>query len=343
MLNNQIAMFDVLDAPDPRDRYGSPDLSSYTTFVIYCSAGKDSIACVLYLLEMGVPASAIELHHHRVDGAEGSDLFDWAVTDAYTKAFAKAFGLKLFFSWKEGGLESEMLREDALTKPAWLETPEGLIKSGGMSGKKSTRRKFPAVTASLKTRFCSAYAKIDIGCKVITAQTRFCNSRTLVVTGERAQESASRARYLSFEPHRTDRRAGRLARHVDHWRPVHAWDEAQVWEIMERHNVRPHPAYELGFGRCSCQFCIFGSPNQWATVRQIDPVRFQRIADYEVEFAHTIRNGMNVHQLADKGVPYPAATPERAKVALSRDYNLPIIMENWEQPAGAYGESAGPT
>jgi hypothetical protein len=40
MLNNQIAMFDVLDAPDPRDRYGSHDLSSYTTFVIHFSSGR---------------------------------------------------------------------------------------------------------------------------------------------------------------------------------------------------------------------------------------------------------------------------------------------------------------
>jgi len=164
-----------------------------------------------------------------------------------------------------------------------------------------------------------------------------------VCTGERAQESSSRAKYLSFEPHRTDRRAGRLGRHVDHWRPVHAWDEKQVWEIMERHSVRPHPAYELGFGRCSCQFCIFGSASQWATMRQIDPVRFQRIADYETEFAYTIRNGINVNELADKGTPYPAATPERAAVALSREYNLPIIMDTWEMPAGAFGESDGPT
>jgi len=73
---NQINLFNLDDAPDPRDRYGSPDLLSYDNYLVFFSAGKDSVACVLHLLEMGVPASRIELAHHRVDGAEGSDLFD---------------------------------------------------------------------------------------------------------------------------------------------------------------------------------------------------------------------------------------------------------------------------
>lgn len=341
-MSQQIALFDITEAPDPRDAYGTPDLDSYDTVIVFFSSGKDSVATVLHLLEEGVSPDRIELHHHRVDGAEGSDLFDWPVTDAYAKAFAEAFGMKLFFSWKEGGLEGELLRENALTKPAWFESPEGLIKSGGTRGKLGTRLKFPALAADLGTRWCSAYGKVDIGCKVITGQTRFCNSRTLVVTGERAAESRNRARYLPFEPHRTDRRSGRLQRHVDHWRPVHAWDEEAVWAILERHRVRPHPAYELGFGRCSCQFCIFGSKDQWATVRQISPDRFQAIADYERQFSHTIRKDVSVEQLADMGTPYPAATPERAAIALSREYPLPIITDNWTLPAGAYGENAGP-
>lgn len=342
-MSGQIVLFDITDAPAPVSTFGQPDLDSYDTFVVFFSGGKDSVASVLHLLDLGVPREKIELHHHRVDGFEGSDLFDWPVTDAYVKAFAEAFELKLYFSWKEGGLESEMLRNGELTKPAWFETPEGeLVKSGGTTGKLGTRLKFPAVTASLMTRWCSAYGKIDIGCKVITGQTRFCGKRTLVITGERAQESANRAKYKDFEPHRTDRRNGRLNRLVDQWRPVHSWDETRVWEIMERYSVKAHPAYYLGFGRCSCQFCIFGSKDQWATVRAISPKRFQRIANYERMFNHTIQNGRSVVDMADMGTVYEAVTPERAAVTMSRDYNDSIIMNNWTLPAGAYGENAGP-
>ncbi|MGX1201075.1 phosphoadenosine phosphosulfate reductase domain-containing protein [Marinobacter sp. MBR-105] len=340
-MSQQIALFDITEPATVA--FGTPDLDTYDFVVVFFSGGKDSVAAVLDLLDRGVPRDKIELHHHRVDGAEGSDLFDWPVTDAYVAAFAKAFGLKLYFSWKEGGLEGEMLRNNELTKPAWFTTPDGeLVKSGGESGKLGTRLKFPAVTASLQSRWCSAYGKIDIGSKVITGQTRFCGKRTLVITGERAQESAARAKYETFMPHRADRRNGRLARHVDHWRSVHSWDETRVWEIIEKYKVRAHPAYFLGFGRCSCQFCIFGSKDQWATVRHISPKRFARIANYERMFNHTIQNGKSVIEMADQGTVYAAATPERAEIALSTEYSLPIIMDTWEQPAGAYGENAGP-
>lgn len=336
----QIALFDVL--ADQFNAAEGPDLESYDCFVVFFSGGKDCVAAVLDLLDRGVPTHKIELHHHRVDGMEGSDLFDWPVTDAYVKAFAKAFNLKLYFSWKEAGLEGELLRNHALTKPTCFETPDGLVRTGGTSGKPGTRLKFPALAADLRTRWCSAYGKIDIGSKVITGQTRFCNSRTLVITGERAQESANRAKYSVFEPHRTDRRNGRLNRHVDQWRNVHGWDEAEIWDILERYQVRPHPAYEAGFARCSCQFCIFSSKDQWATVRKISPTRFQRLVEYERAFGHTIRKGVTIEELADMGTPYPAATEERARIALSRDYTLPIITPNWQLPAGAYGENAGP-
>ncbi len=45
-----------------------PDLQSYDHILIGFSAGKDSVACLLTLLEAGVSPSRIELHHHEVDG-----------------------------------------------------------------------------------------------------------------------------------------------------------------------------------------------------------------------------------------------------------------------------------
>ncbi len=179
----------------------------------------------------------------------------------------------------------------------------------------------------------------------ITNQTRFAGSRTLVITGERAEESSARAKYKALEPHRTDRRHGRLKRHVDHFRPVLSWSEEEVWQIIARHGVVPHPAYFVGFGRCSCSICIFGSPNQWATIRKIDPQRFARVAAYEEEFGLTIHRTRTVVEQADRGIPYEAATERNARIALSHIYDQPILVDpgDWEFPAGAFGESAGPT
>jgi 3'-phosphoadenosine 5'-phosphosulfate sulfotransferase (PAPS reductase)/FAD synthetase len=292
------------------------------------------------------PKNKIELHHHDVDGREGSELMDWGCTRAYCRAFAKAFDLKLFFSWKKGGFEREMLRTNELTAPILWEREDGsIMETGGEKGKPSTRRKFPQVTADLSRRYCSPYLKIDVGSRILTTEERFRQGKTLVVTGERAQESASRARYQTFEPDRADNRDGaRVKRWIDHWRPVHGWLEEEIWAIMRRHRVNPHPAYHLGWGRTSCLACIFGSANQWASIRKIAPAKFERIAQYEEEFGITIHRTLSVRQLADKGTPYEMDAA-MIELAMGDEYpvELMIVPEGqWQYPAGAFGESNGP-
>ncbi|EIM28590.1 hypothetical protein MicloDRAFT_00027280 [Microvirga lotononidis] len=146
-------------APVPVAEHSSdvqPDLSSYDAIVVATSGGKDSLGCLLECIEKGAPMERIELWHHDVDDREGSTLFDWPVTRSYVSALAEAFGLPLYFSWKQGGLEREMLRNNARTAPISFQTPEGEIRSvGGVSGKLGTRLQFPQVTADLTTRFCS--------------------------------------------------------------------------------------------------------------------------------------------------------------------------------------------
>ena len=344
---NQIALFDITDAPDPRDEYfHSLDMHNYDHYLVMFSGGVDSVNCVLHLLELGIPRSKIELFHHLVDGhPDDGRVFDWPVTDAYVRAFAAAFGLPIFMSWKHGGIAGEMFRKNARTAPASFEIPGGaVLTAGGKRGAETTRMMFPAATASMSTRFCSSYAKIDIGAKAITGQTRFTNSRTLVITGERASESANRNHLPRAERHRTDRREGRLARHVDHVRPIITETDEQVWDRMERWGVRAHPAYYAGFGRCSCAYCIFSSKNQLATLRVIDSSGFQQIARIEETLQHTMKNGANLHQVADKGTPYEAATGEAAAILMSHEYHQAIIIDStqWKLPAGAFGENAGP-
>ena len=323
-----------------------PDLASYDQIIVAFSGGKDSICCVLSLLEQGADRSKIELHHHLVDGREGSDLFDWPVTESYCQKFAQAFGLRIFFSWLEGGLEREMCRENQPKAPTYFETPEGIHSIGGQ-GKLGTRRKFPAKTADLNRRWCSAYAKIDVLSAAISNQERFNHTRTLVITGERAEESPARAKYAQLEPHRSDRRTSpKLARHVDHWRPVHHWSTQQVWDTIERWSVVVHPAYYLGFGRLSCMRCIFSSPNQWATNYLIAPEQTQQMHRYERDFGHTLDNRLSIPQMAERGKPYPAIAqhPFELHQALSTEYTGAILVEPqaWRLPAGAHGEDSGP-
>ena len=316
----------------------------YDKIIIAFSGGKDSLACALHALEGGVPVEKIELWHHDVDGREGSTLMDWPVTRAYCKAIAQALNIPLYFSWKQGGFEREMLRDNALTAPTLFETPDGVKRVGGTRGNQNTRMKFPQISPNLSVRWCSAYLKIDICSTAIRNQDRFIGKKVLLVSGERAEESKSRANYKTFEPDRSDNRQGKTKpRHVDRHRPVHSWTEQEVWTIISRWNLDPHPAYHLGWGRVSCAACIFGSKHQWASLAQINPAQVQKIADYEVDFRFTINRTHSVPELIRQGTPYPGMKQEYVSLALSEDYKRNPVLDNWTLPAGAFGEACGPT
>lgn len=323
-----------------------PDLGSYDRVLVAFSGGKDSVACVLTLIEAGVPPSRIMLIHHEVDGREGSDLMDWPSTPAYCEAFAEAFGFEMINSWRRGGFEAEMNRQQSPTQGVSYERKGQVIRlEGSKSAPLGTRLAFPQVAADLSVRWCSAALKIDVADRVLCNDPEFAGSRTLFVTGERGEESPNRARYAQFEPHRADNRNGKKGRHIDHWRPVLRTDEAGVWDIIRRNGVMPHPAYYAGFGRLSCRNCIFASDDQWATLALYDPEGIAAVSAYEMKFGRTIHRKMSVRERAEKGTPYEAATPEAMARALSRTFEGPILIDaaDWQMPAGAFRGHSGPT
>ncbi|MFT8809295.1 phosphoadenosine phosphosulfate reductase family protein [Gluconobacter sp.] len=321
----------------------SPDLASYDRIIIAVSGGKDGTACLLALLEAGAAVDRIELWHHEVDGA-GRSFMDWPSTGPYVAALARDFSLPLYRSWREGGFEREMLRHDMPTAPVVFETPEGRVVAGGL-GQNGTRLRFPQVSASLSVRWCSASLKVDVADRALRGQERFLNRRTLMVTGERAEESPARARYAAFERHRTDTRNGtRRRRHVDHFRPVHAWSEAEVWAILERWRVMPAFPYQVGFSRLSCAFCIFGNADQFATLKWMDANRFARLVRYEKDFGCTIKRDRGLEQLSSEGTVYQEARsrPDLVAACLSDRPLQTVLTEDWILPAGAFGTGGGP-
>lgn len=333
------------DAPVSAFNLQDLDLDSYEVAIVCNSGGKDSMASLLWLIETGFPLSKIELHHQLVDGITSS-LMDWPVSRSYVDKVGEAFGIPVYHSWRDGGMEREMCRNKERTAPVSWQTVNGLVRTaGGDRGGETVRRKFPQTSANLNVRWCSAYQKIDVFARVLTNDERFQGKRVLVITGERAEESISRANYLEFEPHRTDLRNGvKNQRHVDHLRPIHKWPESKVWEIMEKHSVNPHPAYWLHYSRASCRGCIFNGPNEWATLRTHMPEAFHPIAAYEDEFGVTIHRTLTVNEQADRGVPHPCSL-EMLLLAESTDYYANIILEegSWKLPPGAYKKGNGPS
>ena len=177
-----------------------------------------------------------------------------------------------------------MLKENAIVAPVSFDRQDGGIgTAGGVKGKVGTRRKFPQVSANLAVRWCSASLKIDTAALALNNEPAFKNGPILFLTGERREESAARSQYAEMETHRCSTRSRRvdaLANAIDR-------TERQVWAMMEKHNINPHPAYWLGWGRVSCLACIFGMADQWASVRAIAPDLFDRIA--------ALRAGLRLH------------------------------------------------
>ena len=58
------------------------DPRTYDRVLVAFSGGKDSLACVLHLLDRGGAPEKIELHHHDVDGG-GRTFMDWSITPGY--------------------------------------------------------------------------------------------------------------------------------------------------------------------------------------------------------------------------------------------------------------------
>lgn len=58
-------------------------LEEYNVIIVLLSGGKDSIASLLRLLEMGVPKDKIELWHHDIDGHNAVRRMGWPVSGLF--------------------------------------------------------------------------------------------------------------------------------------------------------------------------------------------------------------------------------------------------------------------
>ncbi len=321
------------------------DISLYDRYVIFLSGGKDSIASLLRLVELGVDLNRVELWHHDIDGREGSNLMDWSFMVDYNRKLAEHWGLPLLFSWLENGFEGEMNKENSFSHAHKVETPNGLItlERDHKRAKPGTRRRFPQMSRDLSTRWCSSALKIDVARRALNNQTRFEGQNTLVISGERRLESSGRAKYNQFEPHHSDRRNGRKRRHIDVWRPVLEWSEEQVWEIIAKHGIVAPVPYRLGWSRSSCMKCIFNDAVIWATLKEYFPGSLDRIAEYEREFGSTINiERIPVLDVANSARPLMIEDSEALEQAFRREFSLPITCDpkQWVLPPGAFSKRA---
>ncbi len=326
-------------------------LNEYDHVIVSISGGKDSVASTLWLLEEGVDPQKIEWWHQSIDGnfQDRVEFMDWPVTEAYVQSLGEVLGInKVVFQWRENGIYGELMRTNSLTNDVLYSDNGKIVRLPTKQGKLSTRRKWPAQGADLRTRWCSAYLKIDVFRRVLNNHPSYSGTldkpkKILVVTGERWSESAARSRYKMTELHACNTQS----RIVHAFRPVIHWSERDIWDMYEKWRITPHPAYLLGYPRTSCFSCIFLSPDLWAICRELAPERFNMLVEKEKELNHTINsNRIPLTQLADMGnlnrLPKDKRLSKWVDMAFSRSFSKDeLIMDKWKLPAGAFGQSVG--
>lgn len=208
------------------------------------------------------------------------------------------------------------------------------------------RHMFPAKGGTHQGRWCSGNLKAAVQDSVTSnlRKTR-ADVKVLVVSGERRGESSGRAKYNEMEIHRTNAEA-KAHRLVHQWRPVIDYSEKDVWEVLKRHNVNPHPCYRAGWNRCSCAMCIFSTPKLFAGIRELYPEDYALLKQDEEILGFTLDNKCDLDTFvgdAESCVYHGDLAAIHSLVTGEFAADDVYVKGNWMYPAGAFhGAEGGP-
>lgn len=207
------------------------------------------------------------------------------------------------------------------------------------------RMKFPAKGSCQQGRWYSGSLKAQVeGILYTEIDEMSKDTKILVVSGERRQESSGRAKYNEMELHRTNATA-KAHRLVHQWRSVIDWDETQIWDIIRRYRIAPHPCYAVGWNRCSCMMCIFSLPTHWAGIRELFPERFAEVEEDERLLGFTVDNKKSLAEYVGSAKSCVCYNDQNAIQQLTTGIFSAEDIEKstWTIPAGAFhGAKGGP-
>lgn len=200
------------------------------------SGGKDSVAMCLWLQEQGIEHDRIFLD----TGWEHPELYDHL---SYLETILGPIER----------LEPKIpeLPEDLLPEVLEIEALVGKSPSGFVRWIVS-KSMFP----SRMRRFCTQQLKVRPFLKWVDT----LDEDIVSCVGIRADESAARSKL-------PERELMPGAEHIEVWRPLLRWSEADVIAIHTRHNVRPCPLYLRGASRVGCWPCIQSNKGELAQLR----------------------------------------------------------------------------
>lgn len=257
----------------------------------------------------------------------------------------KEFGYRMKFPMKTGDLSRRWC--SAYLKIMVADTVMANIdRLGELERLGGKRHKFPAKGSTHQGRWCSGNLKAAVHDSVTSNLERTKSDvKVLVVSGERRGESKGRSRYNEMEIHRTN--AEKKARRIVHqWRPVIDYSEKDVWEVLKRHKVNPHPCYRAGWNRCSCAMCIFSTPKLFAGIRELYPEEFELLKQDERILGFTLDNKCDLDTFVGDALSCVYhGDKEAIRSLVTGEFTVDDIYveDTWKYPAGAFhGAEGGP-
>jgi 3'-phosphoadenosine 5'-phosphosulfate sulfotransferase (PAPS reductase)/FAD synthetase len=250
----------------------TPDLSAADLFASV-SGGRDSTAMILHLHEIGVPFRAI----HMDTGWEADQTYAY-LDDVLRPLVLRLTGEPLQVLTDDceipAGAASDVARIEAM-----LGRPSAMVRRTVRKG----------MFASRLRRFCTQNLKIFPARAHYRAHHELTGRIPINAQGVRAEESAARARYPSWEPYDGD---------CAIWRPLLRWSAEDVTNIHRRHGVAWNPLYDLGASRVGCWPCIFARKGELRMIATSDPHRIDVLRELEAVVARRA-----AERAADNGAP----------------------------------------
>jgi 3'-phosphoadenosine 5'-phosphosulfate sulfotransferase (PAPS reductase)/FAD synthetase len=264
-------------------------LADFDIILANTSAGKDSLAMLLHLVEVarqqGVPLNRIIAVHCDLGRVE------WADTRALAQRQAEALGLRFEVVQRDEDLLDQVVTRhhtlvrraadlanaaDLLDDNVKLEAIlDALVKAKSPAARRiKDQAKRHTITADLlrelsdkdrdnprwmdsQNRYCTSDQKTG---QVVKLMTRLVNEsgikhrrvRILNCLGIRAAESTKRSDLKQVSK---DAATNKTKREVTRYYPIFNWSVDQVWARIDQADAEYHPAYDLGMPRLSCVFC----------------------------------------------------------------------------------------
>ena len=257
----------------------------------------------------------------------------------------KKYGYRMKFPAKTGDLSRRWCSAylKIMVMESVISNLDSLNKLAELGGK---RLKFPAKGGTHQGRWCSGNLKAAVQDAVtVNLDKTRADKKILVVSGERRGESKGRASYNEIEIHRSNAEA-KSHRTVHAWRAVIDYSEKDVWEVLKRHQLNPHPCYRAGWNRCSCAQCIFSLPHQFAGIRELYPEEFEALKEDERILGFTLDNKCSLEEYVGDARSCVYHGDAKALYSLrTGEFTVDdvYVKGTWQYPAGAFhGAEGGP-